>query len=219
MVKAFDGSTDVCQWIKKVELVAKLKNITDLASFLPLFLEGDALALYLELSEDEQQNAEIIKIRLKRAFAESPCEAMEILKNLRWAGESVDVFANKVKRLAGLAGYVGRGFETTVKLFFTTGFPEEIARELQQVPGFDNADVHALIPRAKVLTCRRSSRVKDESAVAQQSGARGQVRVAIKCFECGGPHLRKDCQKYLTRIVCYRCQQSGHLAKDCPGNA
>ena len=45
---------DVVGWIKKVKLVAKLQKVQDLASFIPLFLHGDALALYLEMSNEDQ---------------------------------------------------------------------------------------------------------------------------------------------------------------------
>ena len=49
MIKPFTGEGDVVSWIKKVQLVAKLQKVSDLASFIPLYLEGDALALYLEM--------------------------------------------------------------------------------------------------------------------------------------------------------------------------
>ena len=51
-------------WLKKAELVAKLMEIKDLASFIPLFLEGNALALYLEMSEEDQKDEGKIKSRL-----------------------------------------------------------------------------------------------------------------------------------------------------------
>ena len=47
MMQCFTGEGDVVAWLKKGKLVAKLMGIEDLASFLPLYLEGSALALYL----------------------------------------------------------------------------------------------------------------------------------------------------------------------------
>ena len=38
--------------------MAKLQKISGLASFIPLCLEGDVLALYLELSEEDEESAE-----------------------------------------------------------------------------------------------------------------------------------------------------------------
>ena len=51
MIKPFIGEGDVVAWLKKVRLVAKLQKITELACFIPLYLEKDALALYLEMDE------------------------------------------------------------------------------------------------------------------------------------------------------------------------
>ena len=54
MMKSYNGQEDVVAWLKKAQLVAKLMDIKDLASFIPLFLEGDAKALYLEMGESDQ---------------------------------------------------------------------------------------------------------------------------------------------------------------------
>ena len=44
VTRSFDGSGNVENWIKKIRLVAKLKEVKKLESFLLLFLEGDAFA-------------------------------------------------------------------------------------------------------------------------------------------------------------------------------
>ena len=114
-----------------MKLVAKLQKVQDLASFIPLFLHEDALALYLEMSNEDQVQAEQIKMRLVTAFTEGPFEAYEMLKQFKWTGESVDVYTNTIKRLAGLAGYVGIGLDHTAKLAFVTGFPDDVSVALQ----------------------------------------------------------------------------------------
>ena len=48
---------------------------------------------------------------------------------VRWAGERVDVYANKIRQLAGLAGFEGAGLERFPKLAFVTGFPNAISIE------------------------------------------------------------------------------------------
>ena len=68
VMRSFSGDGDVVAWLKKAKLVAKLKKIEDVANFLPLYLEGDALALYLEVREEDQSNATSIVERLKEAF-------------------------------------------------------------------------------------------------------------------------------------------------------
>ena len=53
------------------------------------------------------------------------------LTMVRWAGERVDVYANKIRQLAGLAGFEGAGLERFMKLAFIRGFPNTISIELQ----------------------------------------------------------------------------------------
>lgn len=113
MMKPYNGKGDVVAWLKKAELVAKLMEIADLASFIPLYLEGDALASYLEMKESDQASAEKIKNRLKEAFTEGMFRAYGRLSCVRWTGEQVDAFANEIRRLAGLAGWKGEGRETS----------------------------------------------------------------------------------------------------------
>ena len=69
-------------------------------------------------------------MRLVTAFTKGPFEAYEKLKRFKWTGESVDVYANTIKRLAGLAGYVGIGLDRTAKLAFVTGFQDDVSMAL-----------------------------------------------------------------------------------------
>ena len=53
VTRSFDGGGNVENWIKKIRLVAKLKEVKKLESFLPLFLEGGALP-YMTSSHAEE---------------------------------------------------------------------------------------------------------------------------------------------------------------------
>ena len=105
MIKPFNGEGDVVVWLKKAELVAKLTKVTDEACFIPLYLEGGALSVYMEMSDKDQQDAAKIKNELKKVFSDSMFVAYSKLTSCRWSGESVDVYANELRRLAGLAGF------------------------------------------------------------------------------------------------------------------
>ena len=83
VIPPFSGEGDVVGWIKKVNLVARLQKVQDLASFIPLFLHGDALALYLEMNNEDLVRAEQIEMRLVTAFTEGPFEAYEKLKQFK----------------------------------------------------------------------------------------------------------------------------------------
>ena len=138
-----------------MKLVAKLQKVQDLASFIPLFLHGDALALYLEMSNEDQVRAEQIEMRLVMAFTEGPFETYEKLKRFKWTRESVDFYVNTIKRLAGLAGYIGIGLDHTAKLAFVMGFPDDVSVALQQLPHIERMDVSKLLPTAWLLVSKR----------------------------------------------------------------
>lgn len=112
---------------EKIQLVAKLTDIEDLVSFMPLYQEGSVLALYLEMSEEVQQCINKIEVRLKEAFMEGEFMSYTWLEKIRWPGEQVDIYANETRRLAGgLVGYTREGLEQTVRLWFMIYFPDHI---------------------------------------------------------------------------------------------
>ena len=130
MVKPFTGDGDVVAWLQKVKLVAKLGGIVELASFIPLYLEGGALAVYMEMPEADKAVDAKIEERLKEVYTDRAFVAYGKLIGMRWSGESVDVFANELRRLVGLAGFSGTGLEQAIRLAFIHGFPDDISVEL-----------------------------------------------------------------------------------------
>ena len=132
ILKPFSGEGDVVAWLKKVRLVARLQHADDVASLLPFYPEGDALALYMEMKEEDRKDISLIEAWLKEAFMDGAFTAYKKLTMVRWAGECVDVYVNKIRQLAGLAGFEGAGLERFTKLAFITSFPNAISIELQQ---------------------------------------------------------------------------------------
>ena len=61
----FIGKRDMVAWLKKLRLVVRLQQVDDVASLLLLYLEGDALVLYMEMDEDDQKKIDLIEACLK----------------------------------------------------------------------------------------------------------------------------------------------------------
>lgn len=77
-------------------LVARQQCIDDLVSFIPLYFDGLALALYLEMEEKDQLSTEKIEDWLMEALAEGPFMAYGQLGKARWMDEQADVFADEI---------------------------------------------------------------------------------------------------------------------------
>ena len=229
MVKAFNGEGDVVAWVTKVKLVAKLKKVDNVADFLPLFLEGNALALYLELSESEQASALQIEAKLLEAFADGPFVAFKKLMQKKWVGEPVDVYANDIRRLARLSGFVGVNLQRVVTLIFINCFPNSVSAELQQVDSVLILEMTTILDRARILTANKTDAVgadnKTDAVVAavtasqynQYSGAKSdqsQRAFRGRCYRCGEPHMQRNC-KIKKVVTCYRCGKEGHIAPQC----
>ena len=56
LIPEYDGSgkQTVVEWLEKLELVCKLRGVTDNASVIPLRLTGGAFAVYLQLGESDR---------------------------------------------------------------------------------------------------------------------------------------------------------------------
>ena len=75
-----NASGDFAQWLEKLELVAKLQNVSDLKSFLPLFLHEPAFAVYQQLSNEEKDDYGKMKAWLLSAFGMNCYAAYEQLQ-------------------------------------------------------------------------------------------------------------------------------------------
>ena len=141
------------------------------------------------------------------------------MKRFKWTEESVDVYANTIKRLAGLAGYVGIGLDQTAKLAFVTGFPDDVSVALQQLPHRERMDVSKLIPTARLLVSKRMQKTETVGASAQSNTLKNKAQKglsSLQCFRCRGPHYIKDCTEILrAKVICYNCGKFGHMVRYC----
>ena len=69
----------------------------------------------------------------------------------------MDVFANEMKRLAGLARFEGPCLEHIVKLTFINGLPEYMSVQLQQVRDILDPSLAEILTRARVLTAHKAT--------------------------------------------------------------
>lgn len=211
VIRPYNGEGDIMAWLSKLELVAKLTKIENMANLIPLYLEGGALAVYLEMPAEVQADAELLKKGLLRAFSDSAFTAFNKLKGLRWKGESVDIYATELRKLARECGFQGDALEHVVRLALVTGVPDSVSVELQQVDGAEDVPVSELLARARILMAGQHGAIVGAGAV---SGGTKSIRGPMKCWECGGPHPVKYCKSKEQKIKCFRCG-GPHMIRFC----
>ena len=71
VIRPFNGEGDVSAWLAKVELVASLTEVKDVAKLLPLYFEGGPLSLYLELDDSKKGDYNLLSKELQINLPES----------------------------------------------------------------------------------------------------------------------------------------------------
>ena len=88
-----------------------------------------------------------------------------------------------------------------VKLSFVMGLPNKISAQLRATPKIDTLDLTAIlqISRALMTEIFKSDLIEVGAVARTNTNA-----TTLRCFNCGGPHYRKDCIK-AKEIICYAC--------------
>ncbi|KRY06917.1 Pol polyprotein, partial [Trichinella patagoniensis] len=196
LIPEFDGSPQqsVVEWLEKVELVCKLRDISDVASVIPLRLTGGAFAVYLQLNAQERSNIDKVKEALLAAFAADPFVAYDqFISRKLGPDESPDVFLAELRRLATLFGGVS---EKALACAFVAGLPENVRQQLRARSRKGYLGLSQILTRARaIITDERPVDAPNTCLSARGPGVRSPTAPpGQRCFECGGPnHFARDC--------------------------
>ena len=233
LVRQFDGAGDFMEWIQKLELVAKLQNIKDLTSFLPLFLSGSAFAVYQSLPQTDKDDYTIVRKTLTNAFSMCQFKAYEVFMGRRLgAGESVDVYLAELNRIAALISSAVD--EEWIKCAFICGLPGDMKSQIQAACSLSTMKLSEVVEKARTLVSVRETCFVSISGGGQKAGVK-----SIRCFRCDGyGHMARECSSNNGRGSddhvghgatgrrqigrgggnrhCYVCGDVEHLAVQCP---
>ena len=190
VIQRFNGSGDVAVWMRQVKLASELLNVEDAAKIIPLFLEGDAFAIYEDLSEADKKDKTKIEEALVRAFGLDPFRAYEqFSRRTLQSGECVDAYLMDLKRLAGLAKIKS---DALIRVAFTVGLPKRVSTLLRAYSNVNEMTLEAIASTARSLV----EDLKEEDPVSQVGAVGSQRgRFQRRCYVCGGPHLQRFCPK------------------------
>ncbi|XP_054267042.1 uncharacterized protein LOC128989196 [Macrosteles quadrilineatus] len=168
LVKLYDGEGDFSEWLKKLELVCKLQKVKELQSVLPLFLSGGAFAVYDGLTDAVKSDYSALTQALQQAFSANCFQAYEEFISRRLLpGESVDVYASDLKRLAKLID--SSVSDEWIKSSFVHGLPREVQNQLKAACCLQDMELSKVLERARSLVNGSESNV----------GAAAQMEVSV----------------------------------------
>eukprot|EP00731_Ephydatia_muelleri_P032478 Em0024g22a len=118
----FDICSDANCWDEKVRAVK-----------LPTLLEGEALAMWLDLSDDKRKNYGIVKEKLTAAMVSTSFTTLEQFHQRKFVpGEALSLFLHKLKQLLDQAmpKLEARARKQILLHRFLSGLPNAVSRQL-----------------------------------------------------------------------------------------
>ena len=235
---------DITEWFQRFEICCKANGWNDetKAVKLPTLLEGEALAIWLELNEEEQGDYKTAKKLLcKRIMPMEFISLEDFHKRTYRQGESLSVFLHDLKKYlsAAMPNLEASARNQLLLHQLLVGLPSSISKQLRATG--DTTNVDRVLERARLLIMMedqpgRAAVVSEPSnevvlmkeqltelteQVALLTTSRECQQPVVRCFYCNQPgHTQRQCQAYRSQFRqqprhCYNCGKVGHLERDC----
>ena len=212
---------DPTEWFKRFEICSTANDWDDAmqAKKMPTLLEGEALAIWLDLSEDDQKNYSEAKKKIIGHLAPMSFVSLDDFHARRLhPGESLPVFVHSLKRLLGQAmPDVEEGTrKQLLRHQFLAGLHAAVSKQLCATGEIDDLD--KMVDRAKLLLALdHEERAATVSSPTTGSGVTLlQQQVATLIEQVAALTSGRAPTNSTNSRRRYRCHQPGHVQWNCP---
>ena len=220
--RVFSGG-DIAEWLQRYEICSRANSWNDetKARKLPTLLEGEALALWLDMSEDEQAQYSAMKEKLLKKL--KPVEFVSLdefhRRKLR-PDETPTLYLHELKKTLQQAipdiDEVSR--KKLLKHQFLAGLPTGVSRQLRMT---DETDLNTLLDRARLLmtiddkACSAAIEVdtvrKENCEVQKLQEQIAALTEQVAALTTAATEARRP----RAAVRCFACNKLGHTQYEC----